>query len=47
MKIENTKALRNEILDKIETDGVKLSEFNKDQQENIIKAYAAVILSSK
>tara|TARA_R110000850_G_scaffold149536_2_gene271923 strand:- start:965 stop:1132 length:168 start_codon:yes stop_codon:yes gene_type:complete len=41
----NTKANRTAILNRIEKDGVNLSEFNKDQKVELIKTYAAVCLN--
>ena len=45
-KIENTKELRAEILDKIEQDGVSLGEFSESQKIRIIKLYAALVLAA-
>lgn len=41
----NTQSNRAVILDRIEKDGVKLSEFSKDQKMEIIKIYSAVCLN--
>ena len=41
----NTQANRTVILDRIEKDGVNLSEFNKEQKVELIKTYAAVCLN--
>ena len=41
----NTQANRATILDRIEKDGVNLSEFNKEQKVELIKTYAAVCLN--
>ena len=41
----NTQANRTTILDRIEKDGVNLSEFNKEQKIELIKTYAAVCLN--
>ena len=41
----NTKANRNTILNRIEKDGVNLSEFNEDQKIQLIKVYAATCLN--
>jgi hypothetical protein len=41
----NTQANRNIILDRIEKDGVSLSDFTKEQKVGIIKTYAALCLS--
>ena len=41
----NTQANRDTILNRIEKDGVNLSEFNEAQKVEIIKTYAAVLLS--
>ncbi len=47
MAFENTQKIRTEILNKIKTDGVRLSEFTKEQQSRIIKTYTSVALPSK
>lgn len=47
MKTKNTQEIRNEILNKIRSDGVNLSEFSDSQQADIIKTYAAVVIASK
>ena len=41
----NTQASRTAILNRIEKDGVNLSEFNKDQKIQLIKVYAATCLN--
>ena len=41
----NTQANRTTILNRIEKDGVNLSEFNESQQSDLIKTYAAVCLN--
>ena len=41
----NTQANRAKILDRIEKDGVNLSEFNKEQKVELIKTYTAVCLN--
>ena len=41
----NTQANRTAILDRIEKDGVRLSDFNKEQKIKIVKQYAVVCLS--
>ena len=41
----NTQANRTTILNRIEKDGVNLSEFNKEQKVEIIKTYATVCLN--
>ena len=41
----NTQANRDMILNRIEKDGVSLSEFNKEQKIELIKTYAAVCLN--
>ena len=41
----NTKANREVILNRIEKDGVNLSEFNKEQKVELIKMYTAVCLN--
>lgn len=43
----NTQANRTAILNRIEKDGVNLSEFNESQKVEIIKTYAAVLLSEE
>ena len=43
----NTKEIRTQILDRIEADGVNLSEFTKDVKIMIIKAYALAIIANK
>ena len=41
----NTQANRTAILNRIEKDGVNLSEFNEDQKIQLIKVYAATCLN--
>ena len=41
----NTQANRATILNRIEKDGVNLSEFNEAQKVDLIKTYAAVCLN--